>query len=40
MPFALENTNNLMHFDLAQAGISPTHWQASTFPSRFARKSA
>lgn len=34
----LKNTNNLMHFDLAQAGISPTHWQASTFPEPFRSK--
>jgi len=31
----LKNLNNLMHFDLADAGISPTHWQASTFPEPF-----
>lgn len=31
----LKNLNNLLHFEVADAGISPTHWQASTFPSRF-----
>jgi len=28
----LKNLNNLLHFEVADAGISPTHWQASTFP--------
>lgn len=31
----LKNLNNLLHFDLADAGISPTQWQASTFPQPF-----
>ena len=31
----LKNLNNLLHFEVANAGISPTHWQASTFPERF-----
>jgi glycosyltransferase involved in cell wall biosynthesis len=31
----LKNLNNLLHFDIADAGISPTHWQASTFPAPF-----
>ncbi|MCX6178407.1 MAG: glycosyltransferase family 4 protein [Chlorobiales bacterium] len=31
----LKNVNNLLHFDLADAGISPTFWQASTFPEPF-----
>ncbi len=31
----LKNLNNLLHFDVADAGISPTHWQASTFPEPF-----
>lgn len=31
----LKNTNNLMHFEVADAGLSPTHWQASTFPQPF-----
>lgn len=31
----LKNLNNLVHFEAADAGLSPTHWQASTFPERF-----
>lgn len=31
----LKNTNNLLHFECADAGISPTYWQASTFPEPF-----
>lgn len=31
----LKNLNNFMHFETADAAISPTHWQASTFPSPF-----
>lgn len=31
----LKNVNNLLHFGIADAGISPTHWQASTFPEPF-----
>ena len=31
----LKNLNNLMQFETADAGISPTHWQASTFPASF-----
>ena len=34
----LKNINNLLHFEVADAGISPTHWQASTFPERFRSK--
>jgi len=34
----LKNLNNLMHFEVADAGISPTHWQASTFPNSFRSK--
>jgi glycosyltransferase involved in cell wall biosynthesis len=34
----LKNVNNLLHFDIAQAGISPTQWQASTFPEPFRSK--
>jgi glycosyltransferase involved in cell wall biosynthesis len=34
----LKNLNNLLHFDIADAGISPTHWQASTFPKPFQDK--
>ena len=31
----LKNLNNLLHFDIADAGLSPTQWQASTFPLPF-----
>jgi glycosyltransferase involved in cell wall biosynthesis len=31
----LKNLNNLLHFEVADAGISPTAWQADTFPERF-----
>jgi len=31
----LKNLNNLLHFDQADAGLSPTKWQASTFPEPF-----
>ena len=34
----LKNVNNLLHFEIADAGISPTYWQASTFPERFRDK--
>ncbi len=34
----LKNLNNLLHFDVADAGISPTQWQASTFPASFRDK--
>jgi glycosyltransferase involved in cell wall biosynthesis len=34
----LKNLNNLMHFEIADAGISPTFWQASTFPEPFRSK--
>jgi glycosyltransferase involved in cell wall biosynthesis len=34
----LKNLNNLLHFDIADAGISPTYWQASTFPQPFRAK--
>jgi glycosyltransferase involved in cell wall biosynthesis len=30
--------NNLLHFEVADAGISPTQWQASTFPDPFKQK--
>ena len=30
-----KNLNNLLHFEVADAGISPTQWQASTFPQPF-----
>jgi len=31
----LKNVNNILHFDLADSAISPTRWQASTFPEPF-----
>ena len=34
----LKNLNNQMHFEIADAGISPTQWQASTFPEPFRSK--
>ncbi|TRZ93468.1 MAG: glycosyltransferase [Rhodocyclaceae bacterium] len=34
----LKNLNNLLHFEIADAGMSPTHWQASTFPEPFRSK--
>ena len=34
----LKNRNHLLHFEAADAGISPTHWQASTFPEPFRSK--
>jgi len=34
----LKNLNNLLHFEVADAGLSPTHWQAGTFPERFRDK--
>lgn len=34
----LRNANNLMHFDIADAGISPTRWQRATFPPTFRDK--
>jgi glycosyltransferase involved in cell wall biosynthesis len=34
----LKNVNNLLHFDIADAGISPTEWQKSTFPEPFRSK--
>ena len=34
----LKNLNHLLHFEVADAGISPTHWQASTFPTDFKSK--
>lgn len=36
----LKNLNNLLHFERADAGISPTYWQASTFPEPFRSKIA
>lgn len=34
----IKNANSAVHFPLAKAGISPTHWQASTFPDIFRSK--
>ncbi|MDC0912308.1 glycosyltransferase [Paracoccaceae bacterium] len=34
----LKNLNNIMHFEIADAAISPTAWQASTFPASFRDK--
>ena len=34
----LKNLNNILHFEVADAGISPTYWQASTFPEPFRQK--
>lgn len=34
----IKNVNSLLHFDVAEAGLSPTHWQASTFPEPFRSK--
>lgn len=31
----LKNLNNMLHFEQADAGLSPTRWQASTFPAPF-----
>jgi glycosyltransferase involved in cell wall biosynthesis len=33
-----KNINNLMHFEQADAALSPTHWQASTFPENFRQR--
>jgi glycosyltransferase involved in cell wall biosynthesis len=32
---SMKNINNYLHFRIAQAGMSPTYWQASTFPLPF-----
>ncbi len=34
----IKNLNNLMHFEQATAGLSPTHWQASSFPADFRQR--
>jgi glycosyltransferase involved in cell wall biosynthesis len=34
----LKNLNILQHFGMADAGISPTYWQAATFPEPFRHK--
>lgn len=33
-----KNINNLMHFEQADAALSPTQWQASTFPDDFRQR--
>jgi glycosyltransferase involved in cell wall biosynthesis len=34
----LKNLNNMMHFELADGAVSPTHFQADTFPYPFRTK--
>lgn len=34
----MKNVNNLLHFETADAGVSPTNWQRSTFPEPFRSK--
>jgi len=34
----LKNANNLLQIDIANLGISPTNWQASTYPTFFKEK--
>lgn len=34
----LKNLNHFLHFNLVDAGIAPTHWQASIFPKSFRSK--
>ena len=34
----LKNLNSMLHFEAANAGISPTQWQANTFPESFRRR--
>jgi glycosyltransferase involved in cell wall biosynthesis len=34
----MKNVNNFLHFDVADAGVSPTEWQKSTFPEPFRSK--
>lgn len=34
----LKNINNLLHAKVADAGISPTYWQASTYPADLKKK--
>lgn len=36
--FNLKNINHLLHLEIADLGISPTQWQASTFPAHFQKK--
>jgi glycosyltransferase involved in cell wall biosynthesis len=34
----MKNVNNLLHFEIADAGLSPTEWQRSTYPEPFRSK--
>ena len=34
----IKNLNNLMHFEQADVGLSPTAWQASSFPAAFRQR--
>ena len=34
----MKNVNSLLHFETADAGVSPTHWQRSTYPEPFRSK--
>lgn len=34
----MKNVNSLLHFEVADAGVSPTRWQQSTFPEPFRSK--
>jgi glycosyltransferase involved in cell wall biosynthesis len=34
----MKNVNNLLHFQIADAALSPTHWQRSVFPESFRSK--
>jgi len=34
----IKNLNHAVHLDMAHAALSPTHWQASTFPASFQHK--
>jgi glycosyltransferase involved in cell wall biosynthesis len=34
----MKNLNNMLHFEVADAGLSPTRWQAGTFPEPFRSK--
>ena len=37
-PVRIKNINNLMHFPIADAALSPTVWQANTFPTEIRNK--
>jgi glycosyltransferase involved in cell wall biosynthesis len=34
----LKNLNTMLHFESADAGLSPTYWQANTFPEPFRKR--